>query len=313
MLYDNCTDDYSDDYSVNSSVNSSRKFLRCIVPMVCAAACLAAGATSAGAAEAFRRAGVDCRRTAAADSNATLRLFRADGRECFATRLAAKGRLTLDVAVPGPAAAEPRLEFLGRACEEPGSAGRSHRYEKRSAAAMSIAIGQPGSYVFCVAAQDPGRPLEELKVRTGFAAAAFAKEGDPEEDEPPPDPKARARAIRAICRLGEVDDHGDSPFCATPLHRRAGGELGNDWGDDHDYFVLTVGELETFRIRSTGETDTFGSLYDHRGYRIAADDDGGPGANFRIVKTLVPGRYWIRVEGRGGAEGAYRLHADPVR
>ena len=40
---------------------------------------------------------------------------------------------------------------------------------------------------------------------------------------------------------------------------------------------------------------------------MAASDDGGRGASFRIVKTLAPGRYFIRVEGARQAEGRYGL------
>jgi len=109
------------------------------------------------------------------------------------------------------------------------------------------------------------------------------------------------------CRT--LDDHGDTPGCATPVvpGQELAGELGNGWGDDADVFAFTLDEPHTVSFETTGEVDTFGGLYDRFGHRLAADDDGGSDGNFRIVKTLVPGRYFLRLEGMNGAEGGYTL------
>ncbi len=108
-----------------------------------------------------------------------------------------------------------------------------------------------------------------------------------------------------------ADDHGDTFFCATEL---AGGsvtgELANAWGDDADVFELAVASTATFEIRTAGAADTSGSLYDHRGLRLAAD--GGRSGNFRLVKTLLPGRYFVRVESTSYDPGRYRLLAAPI-
>ncbi len=137
------------------------------------------------------------------------------------------------------------------------------------------------------------------------------------EEEPDPEPKAGSlrRALYESCRLGEIDDHGETYACATRLHpgRPVTGEICNESGDDRDLFWFHLAELATVEIESTGETDTFGGLYDRYGHRLATADEGGDERNFRMVKTLVPGGYFVRVEGRYQAKGAYRLSVDASR
>ncbi|MEE8526448.1 MAG: hypothetical protein V3T72_21135 [Thermoanaerobaculia bacterium] len=151
-----------------------------------------------------------------------------------------------------------------------------------------------------------------------------AAKADPEPVDPDPDglrweaPTTGAGLsqvlfYRPACVLqsGEVDDHGDTASCATPLAlgHRVAGEIGNRWGDDGDVFAFTLSELTTVEITTRGDTDTFGELSGRSGHRLAVDDDGaddGPG-NFRIATTLAPGRYSLRVTGGTGAEGAYEL------
>ena len=168
-----------------------------------------------------------------------------------------------------------------------------------------------------------------------FAFGCGLKNGDPDEDEPDPDsfafdygdldefeldpdsfandcdPSLR-RVIDQMCRSGEVDDHGDTFACATTLDlgHPVFGEVRNDWGDDADIFAFMLSELRTVEIATSGRIDIFGGLYDRSGQRLAADDDGGSGDRFRLVKTLVPGWYFVRVEGRHSSEGDYRLHVD---
>jgi len=109
----------------------------------------------------------------------------------------------------------------------------------------------------------------------------------------------------------EADDHADSTACATAFDlaagRRLAGEIGNRWHDDSDLFRFVLDAPATIDVTTRGHTDTFGVLHDRSGQRLTANDDGGEGRNFRIVRTLLPGRYFVRVEGAGGAEGAYEL------
>ena len=148
-----------------------------------------------------------------------------------------------------------------------------------------------------------GDPAEDEPDPDPFADGCFRKTGDPAEDEPDPDPLSGSQ-----CHSTEVDDHGDTLTCATPLRLgdRTGGEISNDWGDDEDVFTFVLTELAAVEIETAGETDTAGTLYDRHAQRLAVGDDGRDG-NFRIVRTLVPGRYFVRVEGGHRAQGRYHL------
>ena len=269
------------------------------------------------------------------DLNTTYYAFHGGGigSECFEA-YAPPGIFKLDVAVPGGAAAEPRLSFHGRADGTTGERRSSFSYVERSATSLLLDIHARGTYFFCVAAQDPSLRLEEYKLANAHVSRIDMKVEVYEEDEPDPDslrygcgggvkdhpadaglgprdPRFR-RALAEICRSTEADDHGDTAACATvfdPGHAVAG-EILNDRGDDHDFFALRLTELRTIEITTTGGTDTFGSLHDRSGHRLAADDDGGDGGNFRIAKTLAPGWYFVRIEGRHRSEGTYDLSVD---
>jgi len=60
-------------------------------------------------------------------------------------------------------------------------------------------------------------------------------------------------------------------------------------------------------ISTHGTTDTTGELYDRFGNRLDRVADGGEGGNFRMVRTLSPGVYFVRVAGEGSASGPYAL------
>ena len=76
--------------------------------------------------------------------------------------------------------------------------------------------------------------------------------------------------LAELCREGEVDDHGDTFTCATPLHlnKEAVGEIANGWGDDEDFFRFRLREPRTVEIQSGGFADTVGELYDRYGNRL---------------------------------------------
>ena len=113
------------------------------------------------------------------------------------------------------------------------------------------------------------------------------------------------------CDLVGADDHSDAALCATPIavDDSDSGELsdGGSDDDDEDWFTVVLDSQQTIDIESTGATDTYGSLYDAAGQRLDADDNGGSGDNFLISHTLGAGRYFVRVEGAGGAEGSYGI------
>jgi hypothetical protein len=158
---------------------------------------------------------------------------------------------------------------------------------------------------------DKGDPDESEPEPDPLVGTAGLEKGDPDESEPEPDPLVAGplAELRRICGQTRADDHGDTLRCATPiaLGREVRAEVGNDWGDDADLFAFTVGELTSVLIETTGVTDTAGGLYDANGYLLRTAGGGGSGENFRIVKTLSPGRYFVRVAGGVGAEGPYGL------
>lgn len=131
-----------------------------------------------------------------------------------------------------------------------------------------------------------------------------------EEEEVDPDPTLR---LDELCRRSVSDDHGDVAACATPVApgTAARGILADD-RDDADVFTFTLASPQTLEIATAGDGDTRGALYDSFGNRLAVDDDGGAGGNFRIVKSLGAGRYFVRVEGAGGSRAAFELTVEPL-
>lgn len=103
-------------------------------------------------------------------------------------------------------------------------------------------------------------------------------------------------------------------LCARPLApgETAVGELANAPGRQSGLFALVLTAWQTVEIETAGNTDTVGELYDRHGHRLAVDDDGGRGVNFRIVRTLSPGRYFVRVKGHRAAEGSYVLSVQRI-
>ena len=63
-------------------------------------------------------------------------------------------------------------------------------------------------------------------------------------------------------------------------------------------------------LHTTGNTDTYGVLYQEDGRSIASNDDGDAGLNFRINRTLVAGTYFLEVRGADSSDtGSYSLEA----
>jgi hypothetical protein len=111
----------------------------------------------------------------------------------------------------------------------------------------------------------------------------------------------------APCGLVETDDHRDSPLCATAIGL-GGGQNGQiDGADDEDWFTVVLAAQSSVEIETTGDVDTYGSLYDAAGQRLEIDDDDGTDGNFRIARTLGPGRYYVRVERASGEDESYEL------
>lgn len=111
------------------------------------------------------------------------------------------------------------------------------------------------------------------------------------------------------CRRDEPDDHGDTFACATPvaLGRGIAAEIGNGWGDDEDVYRFRLSAMATVAVEAVGEADCAITLYDRFGQRLATQGGGEGGA--LIVRTLLPGGYFVRVAGWGAGSYALSLTA----
>jgi hypothetical protein len=109
-----------------------------------------------------------------------------------------------------------------------------------------------------------------------------------------------------VCHLGIVDDHGDSFICATSLTVGGGsasGQISSSTTTDADAFTFVLSSSATVTIESTGGTDVEAELYDQSGALLESDDDSGTSPNFKIIRSLAAGRYYVRVKGSNGSYG----------
>lgn len=107
---------------------------------------------------------------------------------------------------------------------------------------------------------------------------------------------------------GGIDDHGDNFGDATPISENGStaGILGTP--GDNDYFRIVVNEAGVLTVETTGATDTFGHLLNALGNEIAFDDNSGNGVNFRIIRNLSVGTYYVRIRhSSGSGTGPYDI------
>lgn len=77
---------------------------------------------------------------------------------------------------------------------------------------------------------------------------------------------------------------------------------------EEDFYKFTVTKEGRYAIKTKGDTDTCGVLYDIDGQKLDSDDDGGSGSNFKIKEHLNPGIYYVKVYGYGNREtGLYSI------
>ena len=143
------------------------------------------------------------------------------------------------------------------------------------------------------------------------------EDDDELEIDPNPSTHPLSDKLNELCRAGEVDDHGDSFTCATILYsgQPITGEVRNGWGDDVDAFAIELGgsqaeELWSLTIEIASDVDTIVEIYDRSGTRLEKTVVDGGRDDVRIVRTLRPGVYFVRIGGQYGAEGAYELRVD---
>lgn len=278
----------------------------------------------AGPSQARADARCDARLPAVLDGT-TRSTASADG-EALSLDLPAAGLVALDLQTSTTATA-PRLRLLP--CDDdPWSDVVGARVLKRAAHQLVLAVPQATRLALLVDAQDPVLPLGRYRLRAHFLDLDFARFGtleqngsdyDDGEDEPDPSVLGAGRydwtpGLSAwqptLCDDAVIDDHGDALLCATMMavDQPVTASIANGWGDDDDFFAFTIERMQTLVVAAVTDDDVnlIGSLYDRHGERLAtpvSDAEGG----FRLVRTLRPGVYFVRVEGRGGSEGDYTI------
>lgn len=127
-----------------------------------------------------------------------------------------------------------------------------------------------------------------------------------------------AGRVAEICNV-DADDHGDALECATPLPLGSivDGEIKNGWGDDQDAFEMRLGSPDdqkiwqlSFQVAADFDVDV--RIYGHDGVRLAAERELGRSEDLGISAVLPSGRYYLRIQGRDAATGAFALHASAL-
>ena len=123
----------------------------------------------------------------------------------------------------------------------------------------------------------------------------------------PSDPSLPAGIGRGV-RIS--DDHSNTRSGATSLSWASSLTGQIELGGDVDYFRVQVGESGTLTVYTTGDLDTKGELQNSAGSKLASNDDGGSGNNFRIERAVSAGTYYIKVEAYSSSgTGSYTIHA----
>ena len=119
-----------------------------------------------------------------------------------------------------------------------------------------------------------------------------------------------AGIVLVAAAAGEAaDDHGDTRLTATLVEHYGVSQVGElESLRDVDVFRLDLQGRAEVEMRSSGQLDTRGTLYDSDGGVIAEDDDAGTELNFRIVTTLRGGVYYVAVASDVDT-GSYKMTA----
>lgn len=115
--------------------------------------------------------------------------------------------------------------------------------------------------------------------------------------------------VAAAAGAEGADDHGDTRLTATLVEHYGVSNPGElESLSDVDVFRLDLQGRAEVEMRSSGQLDLRGTLYDSDGGVIAEDDDGGTDMNFRIVTTLAGGVYYVAVTSDVDT-GSYKMTA----
>ncbi len=110
-----------------------------------------------------------------------------------------------------------------------------------------------------------------------------------------------------------ADDHGNSSTSATSMSLNSTKNGNIERGGDYDYFKVQVTSSGTLTVYTTGSTDTYGYLNNSSNTNIAYNDDasGSSNRNFKIVKPVSSGTYYIAVRHYSTTKtGVYTLNVN---
>lgn len=106
-----------------------------------------------------------------------------------------------------------------------------------------------------------------------------------------------SRALGATPQPPVVDDHGNTMSTATAVGIPSLTTGVINASGDQDWFRFVINVRSTVTLTTESRMDTWGDLINSIGSTIAWDDDSGAsGRDFRIVATLNPGTYFVRVQ-----------------
>ena len=116
--------------------------------------------------------------------------------------------------------------------------------------------------------------------------------------------------LQVTANGGGGDDHGNSIAAATVVNvnSQSIGNIGT--AGDNDYYRVNVSDVGTLTVYTTGNTDTYGYLLNSAGGELASNDDSTD-ANFRIIRAVTTGTYYVRVRHYSSTgTGPYVLRVD---
>ncbi|MCB4755389.1 MAG: pre-peptidase C-terminal domain-containing protein, partial [Sulfurovum sp.] len=104
------------------------------------------------------------------------------------------------------------------------------------------------------------------------------------------------------------DDHSNTQDGAETINPISTTSGNLEVAGDKDWFKIEISRTEILTVKTTGATDTYGELYNENNTKIAYDNDGGTGTNFKITYTVTSGIYYVQVKHRSTTgTGSYSL------
>lgn len=152
-----------------------------------------------------------------------------------------------------------------------------------------------GKWRLAVSATQPVHVMSLLDTPTGHLTNLSGVSGITGTAAPPPP---------------STDDHGDTPATATVVQAPSSTRGSLESGGDKDYFRFDLGQGGRLQVRTTGSTDTFGTLL--RGGSVIGSNDDGADINFRLtVPQAQAGTWYVEVKGYNSATtGDYALEVE---